>query len=300
MTSDVENTAPKYRIGLVARLTGISAHQLRVWERRYKTVEPARSAGGDRLYSDSDVARLRKLKKLNDLGHSIGRVAHLSATELADLLEGHVAAEEPRDPLLLVDRIRTQFLQSIARMDILEAERSLARASVAFDPRVFVGEVLLPSLREVGNRWAGGEFTIAQEHGASQVLRTQLGALMRLYTPDVGARVVVCATLADELHEFGALAAALTAASNGWKVVYLGPNLPASEIANAVKTAQAELLLVSAVVARPELEQQLGSLDKNLPKGVRVILGGTGASKLSGLPARFQVLDSVEALHSAL
>lgn len=295
-----DKAAAKYRIGLVARLTGISLHQLRIWERRYHTVTPARSEKGGRLYSDNDVARLRTLKRLADLGHSIGDVARLGERELLELLQGQPAASTESDPSLLARRVTEQFLECLERMDALEAERTLSRAAAAFEPEVFTLEVLLPAMSEVGRRWSVGEFTIAQEHGASAVLRTQLGALMRLYTPEVGARVVVCATLPAELHEFGALAAGLLAAGRGWKVVYLGPNLPSTEIAQAVRHSHAELVLISVVLEQPGLRKELTALSTALPERVRVILGGAGTRNLSGLPPRVQVMQSLEELKAIL
>lgn len=300
MTERAENEAPKYRIGLVARLTGISTHQLRVWERRYHTVKPARSEGGDRLYSDRDVSRLRSLKKLSDLGHSIGQVARLGEDELTELLNSKPATAPDADVSLLARRVTDQFLESMGRMDVLEAERTLSRAAVAFEPHVYTTEVLLPALNEVGQRWETGQFSIAQEHGASAVLRTQLGALMRLYTPEVGARAVVCATLSSELHEFGALAAGLLAAGRGWRVLYLGPNLPSEEIAEAAVRARAELVLISIVVDDPGASEGLARLRGALPPGVRLIVGGAGAQKLKGLGNGVQVFEGMDELEKVL
>ncbi|HEY6725948.1 MAG TPA: MerR family transcriptional regulator, partial [Polyangiaceae bacterium] len=296
MLDEPDKAAPKYRIGLVARLTGVSAHQLRIWERRYHTVTPARTEGGDRLYSDNDVARLRSLKKLADLGHSIGRVARLGEPELVALLAMEPPLAEAADGSLLAERVSQQFLECLERVDPLEAERVLARAAIAFEPELFTLEVLLPAMREVGRRWSTGAFTIAQEHSASAVLRTQLGALMRLYAPEVGARVVVCATLPAELHEFGALAAGLLAAGRGWKVIYLGPNLPADEIADAVARSRAELVLLSVVLQQQGVREQLTRLRAALPARVRVIVGGAGVRHLSDLAPGLGVMERLEGL----
>ncbi|HEU5075829.1 MAG TPA: MerR family transcriptional regulator [Polyangiaceae bacterium] len=300
MFDEPDKAVPKYRIGMVARLTGVSTHQLRVWERRYKTVTPARTDGGDRLYSDNDVARLRSLKKLADLGHSIGQVARLSERELSALLEAQPPIVEDTDVSLLAQRVAQQFLECLERLDSLQAERTLSRAAAAFEPEAFTLQVVLPAMTEVGRRWATGEFTIAQEHAASAGLRTQLGVLMRLYAPGVGARVVVCATLPAELHEFGALAAGLLAAGRGWKVVYLGPNLPADQIAGAAGRSQAELILLSIVVEHPGVREQLSRLRAVLPQRVRVILGGAGTRDLDGLPPGLEVMGRLEDLKNVL
>ena len=298
--ADNDQHAPKYRIGLVSRLTGVSAHQLRIWERRYQTVTPVRSDGGDRLYSDSDVQRLRVLKQLSDRGHSIGQIARLAEAELAQLLEATPDTETKLEGPRLGRKVREQFLDRIEHMDLLSAERTLGRACVAFEPRELMTDVILPVLREVGRRWEAGSFSVAQEHAASSVLRTQLGALMRLYTPDVGARVVVCATLAFELHELGALAAGLCAASRAWRVIYLGPNLPTREIAKTASSTRAELLLISCVLLQPDLGRELSDLRAQVPRRVRIIVGGEAAKTLSGLPDGIEVLETIEDLDDVL
>jgi DNA-binding transcriptional MerR regulator len=81
-----------YRIGAVSRLTGVPADTLRVWERRYGVVEPRRTDGGSRLYSQQDVARLGLIKRLVDAGHAIGTVANLSLEQLEDRAAGVQAA----------------------------------------------------------------------------------------------------------------------------------------------------------------------------------------------------------------
>ena len=295
-----EQDTPKYRIGLVSRLTGISAHQLRIWERRYQTVTPKRSGGGDRLYSDSDVSRLRALKRLSDRGHSIGQVARLSESELSELLQGAPDALPAAEDSRLGHKVGQQFLERIEQMDLLGAERTLGRACVAFEPPTLMADVILPALREVGRRWETGEFSVAQEHAASSVLRTQLGSLMRLYTPDVGAKVVVCATLASELHELGALAAGLCAASRGWRVIYLGPNLPTREIVRTVATTRAELLLISCVLQQPDLTSELATLRDQLPDRVRIIVGGEAAKSVTPRPRGVDFFERIEELDGVL
>src|SRR5690606_3399979 len=83
ITTDQE---PRHTIGAVAQRTGLSPDLLRVWERRYGVVDPARPQGGPRLYSDADILRLRLLRRLTEGGHSIGRIADLSVPELTRLL----------------------------------------------------------------------------------------------------------------------------------------------------------------------------------------------------------------------
>src|SRR5262245_13932554 len=85
------SSVPKYRIGTVSRLTGLPPDVVRVWERRYAAIKPQRSEGGSRLYSDADVARLRRLRQAVELGHAIGQIAKLPEKELVNLSAKHRA-----------------------------------------------------------------------------------------------------------------------------------------------------------------------------------------------------------------
>jgi DNA-binding transcriptional MerR regulator len=87
MTEPVsDSTRPQYRIGAVSRLTGIPTDTLRIWERRYAVVEPRRTEGGNRLYSQDDISRLALIKRLVDSGHAIGTIANLRLDELRQRL----------------------------------------------------------------------------------------------------------------------------------------------------------------------------------------------------------------------
>src|SRR5512141_2772591 len=94
MPTSTESQTPRYPVRLVALRTGLTPHVLRAWERRYGVVSPARTEGGQRLYSDLDIERLRLLRRLTDRGHAIGRIASLPIPELARLNEETGAAEE--------------------------------------------------------------------------------------------------------------------------------------------------------------------------------------------------------------
>lgn len=300
-------TLPQFRIGTVARMTGLTVWQIRIWEKRYRTVEPSRSLGGDRLYSEHDVQRLSLLKQLNDLGHAIGSMAQLPHAQLEQMLrvreERHAAARGPAQRASKRGRsgqssaritdVTGPFLAAISRFDIVDAESVLAEAAGALEPTEFVCQVLLPMLHRIGHLWAEGQFSVAHEHAATAVLRTQLGALTRTFFVEENAPVAVCTTPATELHEFGALSAALYAASRGWRVVYLGPNLPAEEVCQAVKIAGARLVLVSVVRASDTAAAELLRLSRDLPSTVTLVVGGAGASDLTGMPAsvrRAQIL----------
>jgi glycerophosphoryl diester phosphodiesterase len=131
---------PRYRIGAVARLTGVSTHAIRVWEKRYATVRPSRTAGGDRLYSEADIQRLRALRRLIGLGHAIGDIAALPVAELDHLLELHLT---PTVDAPSGDAV-ARYLACLGRMDVAGAEAVLEASIATLGRREVIEQVLAP------------------------------------------------------------------------------------------------------------------------------------------------------------
>ncbi len=261
-------------------MTGLSADVVRVWERRYQAISPQRSDGGSRLYSDAEIARLRRLRQAVELGHAIGQVAKLPDSELENLSGKHratfaIASQDATDPHAIT---RERFLEAIARMDVVAADEEINRAATLYPPRVMVKNIVVPLLAEIGDRWAHRDFGVAQEHVATNLIRNLLSSLFRLYPPDEAADTIVLATPAEERHEFGILIAALIAATRGWRVVYLGADLPALEIVRTVKLTKARVLLLSVLNSQnQQIAIELKTIADHMPNNTRVWIAGADA-----------------------
>ena len=300
------NGQPHYRMGAVARMTGLSAHTIRVWERRYGAIQPSRSPGGDRLYSEQEVARLRLLHQLKRAGHAIGTVANLPAGELERILsasrpvpprpaESGVSLEPPSAA------VRTRFLDAIARLDTHAADRIVSQLVGSLELGQLIHGFLAPVLEEIGTHWAEGRLNVAQEHAASAILRNQLSLLLRLNAGPQGGRCLIAGTPKDEWHEFGALLAALVAGSQAWHVVYLGANLPAREIAQAVRRVQAEKVLLSWVTAEAEATYtELALLRQQIDPAVEVLVGGRAAQSVTEAPKGIALVRDLRHLEQLL
>ena len=273
---------PRHRIGAVARLTGISTHALRAWERRYATLQPVRSEGGDRLYSDDDVLRLRQVKRLLGLGHAIGDLATLPVVELEKLLKLHATSAAPSaDYAALMDR----YLGHIARLDLASADQTLAAAAGVLPRREFIDQLLVPLMTEVGARWQDGSLEVAHEHAATAMVRSHLGAMLRLLAVDPRDPRAVATTLEGELQELGALMAAFVAALTGWRALFLGPSLPVAEISRAVREVGAEAALISCVSLDPRTAGPLlADLSAALPRRCALVVGGQSSRDIDELP----------------
>ena len=277
MASEDEVTrTPKYLIGRVTKLTGLSDDVVRVWERRYGAVRPARSAGGTRLYSDADIRRLRRLRQAVDGGHSISQAARLSESELDEIIADAQPSIEAADPHRAV---RERFIEAVRTMDVIAADQELARAATLFPARELVKKIVAPILDEVGERCAHQDFGVAHEHLASGLLRSMLGTLMRLYPPPRAAEAIVLATPSGERHELGIWLAALLAATHGWRVVCLGADVPAGQIALAVRITNARVLALFVSTGLAGIDEELAAISRLIPFPTRIWIGGAEAPK---------------------
>jgi DNA-binding transcriptional MerR regulator/methylmalonyl-CoA mutase cobalamin-binding subunit len=282
--------APRFSLGAVARMLGVTPHLLRAWERRYGAVRPARTPGGTRRYSEADVRRLRLLRAGVARGHPIGEIATLSLAELeARFAPLEIARSSPVESLW----------HAIAEVDASEAERLLGLQLGALGPRVFVREVALPLLCEIGERWERGTLCVAAEHAASAALRSLLGGVLRQRREGGGPRLVF-ATPAGEHHELGLLAAAVCAQERGAQVTYLGPDLPADEIARAARERRADAVVL-AVACRdgPPRQRAIEAAREALPRRVELWIGGAGSADLPPL-AGVRVLPAMGVLEEAV
>lgn len=289
-----ESNTPKYRVGMVAKLTGLSTHVLRVWERRYEAVRPQRTPKGGRLYSDADVRRLNRLSRLVRAGHSISAVAGLSDEALSGM-EAAPAPTAVTAPTEATSSLREQFLSAIEALDAERARRLVAGAALLLDKQELLTQVIAPILRAVGERWATGRFDVAQEHAATATLR---GILESLITPltSPGKGSAVASTPSGERHELGAMMAGILVGLAGYRVTYLGPDLPSADLLAAAKRLNASLILLSVVCMAPEeARERIEEIAEGaLELDVQILVGGAAAPELDHpLVQRLTSLDSL-------
>lgn len=262
--------AMSYRIHSVARLTGIPAATLRAWERRYHLIAPDRTPKGYRLYTDEDVARLARIKALVDGGLKIGEAVDVVRRTDPSLLPAD--ATRPEEVAAARDALRDA---------LLAMDRPAARAAyerLAFvAPMRRVDEVLLPLMREVGDLWEAGAASVAQEHFASAFVREKMAAAME-ELPGGDGPEAVCAGPPGEAHELGLLGAALHLASAGWRVVYLGANVPLDDLRRVLHQRRPALVCASLVSSRgPDAFRAFAeALRQVAPPETDVFLGGAG------------------------
>ncbi len=289
-----------YRIGAVSKLTGLSSHTIRVWERRYKAVVPTRTPGGTREYSAADLEKLTMLRTLSEAGHSIGGIAALDMDTLRGLLgdaAGRDSSSSIREHVPAVEAV----LGHILELDLAAAERELLNASAVIGPLTMIFDVIAPLVEEVGRRWETGEFRVVHEHAATAALRTLLGHFLSSHAGRPKQALAVTATVSGERHELGALMASFIAVTRGYSVLYMGPDLPVADICHVAKKKDADLVLISVVNAySKEAEEQFMELKEGLGSSLSILVGGRAQASYSHIFAPEERVSSLQDLHDRL
>lgn len=221
-----------YRIGELARRTGTSADLLRAWERRYGLLRPARTQGGFRVYTEDDALRVERMRTGLERGLAAAEAARSALVESPEpsLLEALLDLSDERSHAILDD--------AFARLTV---EAALA-------------EVVLPTLRAIGDGWSRGEVSVAQEHYAANLIRARLLALARGWDRGVGPRALLACAPGD-LHDLPLIAFGLAFRRRGFRILFLGADTPFDVIADVAAAEAPEVVVISSAVARPELDQ---------------------------------------------
>jgi len=285
-----------HAIKVVAHRTGLSAHVIRIWEKRYAAVEPERTGTNRRLYSEEQIERLILLRDLTKAGHSIGHVAKLPTDKLRKLAGENADSNKRPAPDARQARAKVSFLdESVAALKSLDSralEDVLNRASTELGAQGLLQKVIAPLAQHIGDLWREGAITSAHEHFASAVLRIFLGHAAKPFSGLDNAPVIVVATPTGQIHELGALLVGAAAANLGWHVTYLGASLPAPEIAGAARQNRARAVALSLVYPEddPRIEGELTRLRQLLPAEVTLLVGGRA------MPAYRDALEKIGAM----
>lgn len=276
----------KHGIKTVAMQTGLTQFTIRAWEKRYDVVTPLRTETNRRLYSDADILRLTLLRLATEAGYNIGRIADLPTEALLEIIgtEGLITQIPAIAKETVSEETSLRFyiascLTAVKQFETQALESTLFAASVAFSQPVFLEKLITPLMQEIGEQWRTGTLRIAHEHLALAIVRTLLGRIYQGFDVSPSMPNIVVSTPRGQLHEIGALIAGTSAASQGWRVTYLGPNLPAEEIVGCAVQNSAKAVGLSLIYPTddPNIANELEKLRRGLREDVAVFIGGSGA-----------------------
>jgi MerR family transcriptional regulator, light-induced transcriptional regulator len=258
------------RIGELSKRSGVSPELLRAWERRYGLLRPMRSGGGLRLYSLDDLERVRLMRR--HLGEGI------AAAEAARLAAAPVATSSP-SAVLAPAAVREQLGDALAEFDEPRAQAVIDRLLSAVTLDTALGEVVLPYLNELGERWKRGESSVAQEHFASTLIRGRLLGLARGWGLGSGP-IALLACLPGEQHDLGLLVFGLALRDRGWRISYLGTDAPLDTVGEAARQIAPAFVVLNAI-SSDRVDPLVKKL-RTLARKHRVALGGGAAASGRG------------------
>ncbi|HUP71391.1 MAG TPA: MerR family transcriptional regulator [Acidimicrobiales bacterium] len=248
------------RIGDISRRTGVPPATLRAWERRYGVLVPTRTEGGHRVYSASDLARVRQLLTLVDSGVSVSLAAQR--------LRG--GGEQPRQAQ--TQAMVAAMWEALERFDEVEVRALLVEAEAVVTVEAFLDDVVAPLVRRLAVGWRKNPRHIAREHFTSILVRSQLVQVLGDKIERQGP-IVVTAAPAGEAHDLGVIMAAVVLAAHGWHPIALGAQTPCPSIDSLLAELAPPCIVLGA--------EQRGPASRLLsawspPRDCLVVLGGPG------------------------
>jgi methanogenic corrinoid protein MtbC1 len=268
-------------IGAVARATGVPTETLRTWERRYGFPNAERTITGHRRYTLETVERVRLVLSALKLGHRPALALTASEADLQALLaraEPPVAnASDDDDEAIDRDAV-SRWLELIRRFDGRALDRELRLSLAATGVTRCLTLRIAPLIHEIGERWSIGQVGVRHEHFATERLNEFLARHWRPLSDSATGPFAVAATPSGERHTLGLQMVALTLAINNIRVVYLGADVPAAEIAQSVAQHGARAVVLSAArsMAREQLLLECRSLRTSLGAELPIVVGGDG------------------------
>lgn len=254
----IASEEPLFNIGAVARMTDIPEATLRVWERRYDFPNSSRTAGGHRLYSRQEVARLQWVKLRIDDGMQVSQA--IRALQQVESELGGLRAEGLPQPFAhdaeagdALTMFRQRLLEALLAHETKRANQVLAEALVLFPLEYLILDVIGPVLGEIGNVWAEGNIDVATEHFATNHLRHHLLMWMRSGPPAYQVSPVLLACAPGELHEGSLLMLAVLLRRLRWPVIYLGQTTPLLDLTAFVRDLNPAIVVFVAMTEKPAL-----------------------------------------------
>ena len=277
------------QIGDLARRVGVRVDTLRAWERRYGLLQPHRSEGGFRLYSHADEAVVRAMIREIDRGFPPSQAARLALQPARQVQQSSPRDGQDVDSLVTrTDVLRDELLHALANFDGEGAHARLDTLLSEYTLNTALRDVLLPCLQQIGERWAHGELSIAQEHFASQLIRDRLLGLARNWDQGRGPRALL-ACPAGERHDIGLIAFGLVLSNSGWRITFLGPDTPVTALNDTIHALTPELIVLAATTQK-RFSAITASL-RELPAGPTLLFAGAGATNTVATAAGAALLE---------
>jgi DNA-binding transcriptional MerR regulator len=287
----------KYSIKELEKLSGIKAHTIRIWEKRYGVIDPQRTSTNIRFYSDSDLKKIINVSLLNNAGLKISSIASLSEDELTKKVRE--ISEVDSNTSVHVDQLVTTMLD--LEEEKFDAALKAIEQRLGFESAIV--DVIYPFLNKIGVLWQTGNITPAHEHFISNLIRQKLiVAIASLPLPSKNGIRVLLFLPENELHEIALLFYNFLAKKNGFRTYYLGQSVPHEDL-KVICTIHLPHILITSLTSVPApnlLNDYLNKLSKDFPTS-RILASGALLRKTSfHYPPNLKVFETAVELREIL
>lgn len=227
----------KYTMAQIVTLTGIKAHTLRKWETRYNFLNPERTDTNIRYYSDNQLKKLLNISVLTRNGYRISKIDKMSDAEIHKTISDSIVEGNYEDEI-------SALVISMLDMDEVVFNEILRTQIVKKGLLDTVTELIYPFLNQVGVLWGINKVMPAQEHFISNLIKKKMfSSIDLLPNPHKDAPSILMFLTEEEYHEIGLLLAYYIAREMGWRVYYLGQNVPTENIKQVIEELNPSLML---------------------------------------------------------
>jgi DNA-binding transcriptional MerR regulator len=283
-----------YTIRDLERLSGIKAHTIRIWEKRFGLIEPERTSTNIRTYCDAELKKLLNISILNKNGCKISKIARLSAEEILNNI--NKLTENPCDTESQIDNLAIAMID----LDEIKFEKILSKSIIRYGFEDTMVKVMIPFLIRIGIMWQTGTINTAHEHFISNLVRQKMfiaiDSLISVNPPS--PKTFLLFLPEGELHELGLLFANYLIRKRGHKVIYLGQNVPIVDLAEIAKKCPVDLLVTSFIssLSGRDIIHYLEKLVEKIPGKTIFITGELAAQIRSELSNNIKYIDSPQSL----
>jgi len=270
----------KLSIGALSRATGIPPETLRTWEQRYGFPVPERKPSGHRVYPVASVPRLRRIAEVLARGHRAREAVTASESALSTLLNvGPVEIQtRPSSSEKGADGI-SDLLRCVETFDTEQLTRRLMRDWKRMSPLDFLSNRIAPLIHAVGEEWAAARLEIRHERFLSERVGDLLRSVRLPFEEKANGPLIVCVSLPGEEHSLGLQMVALLLTEARCRVLFLGTEVPPTQVASLTRDLNARAVALSVSIANrgEPMAGQITFLRSLLPRRVTLLVGGAGA-----------------------
>ncbi|MBR8537630.1 MerR family transcriptional regulator [Carboxylicivirga sediminis] len=282
-----------YSIKDLEKISGIKAHTIRIWERRYNLIEPQRTSTNIRYYDDDDLKRILNVSILNQNGYKISKIADMTEEQLRERVID--LCLDTRNTDVQIESLLVAMLE----MDESKFTNVLTNSIIKLGFEATVEVILFPFLDRIGILWQAGTINPAQEHFISNLIRQKLIVAidneMQNFIPKAD-KTIVFFLPENELHEIGLLFYSLIARKEGFSVIYLGASVPVEDLKVVFDVRKADAMFTSFVSAgkKEDIEAILKGIEESVPAVTSFVTGLQVRELKPALPKQFEVITTAK------